>query len=224
MSVRAVLVDIEGTTSSLSFVHDTLFPYADRLLDDFVHAHPGLPEVAAALAAARAAEPDRAPLTVLHDWIAADRKVTELKSLQGAIWRAGYIAGELHGHLWPDSAPALQAWAARGLQLAVFSSGSVAAQQLLFGHSTAGDLRPLFSAWFDTHIGAKRDPQAYRAIVAALGMPAADILFLSDVVEELDAARAAGLRTCCIERGEDGLPPAHSHARAADLASVPGLG
>jgi enolase-phosphatase E1 len=152
--------------------------------------------------------------------MAADAKVTALKTLQGLIWAAGFADGRLKGHLWPDVAACLRAWHAGGLKLAVYSSGSVAAQKLLFGHSVAGDLTPLFAGFFDTRIGAKREAAAYGAIAAQLGLAPGEILFLSDVAEELDAAQAAGFATCQLVRAQDGTLASGRHAEAADFPAV----
>lgn len=211
-----ILTDIEGTTTAIAFVKDTLFPFAEAALDGFLDAHGADPQVAAILADI----PGPDARATLRAWMAADAKATPLKSLQGLIWRAGYEDGRLRGHLWPDVAPCLRAWHAAGVALAVYSSGSVPAQRLLFGHSVAGDLTPLLAGFFDTTIGAKRDPAAYAAIAAALRRPPADMLFLSDVAEELDAAAAAGLRTCQLVRPADGTLPCPRHAQAADFPAV----
>lgn len=214
--IRAILTDIEGTTSAIAFVKETLFPFAEAALDAFLDAHGNDPEVAAILA--EIPGPDRR--ATLRRWMAEDAKVTPLKSLQGLIWRAGFEDGRLKGHLWPDVAPCLRAWAASGLVLAVYSSGSEAAQRLLFRHSLAGDLEPLFRSFFDTRIGAKREAAAYTAIAAQLGLPPGEILFLSDVAEELDAAAAAGLRTCQLLRAADGTRPSGRHAEVTDFPGV----
>jgi len=215
-----ILTDIEGTTTAIAFVKDTLFPFAQAALDGFLDAHGTDPAVAAVLAEVRVAAPDEDPRAALRRWMAEDAKVTPLKSLQGLIWRAGYEDGRLHGHLWPDVAPCLRAWSRAGLRLAVYSSGSVGAQRLLFGHSLAGDLTALFAGFFDTTIGGKREAASYAAIAAALALPPDQLLFLSDVAEELDAAAAAGLRTCQVVRAEDGTRPAGGHAQAADFPAV----
>jgi enolase-phosphatase E1 len=152
--------------------------------------------------------------------MAADEKVTPLKTLQGMIWDAGFRDGRLRGKLWPDVAPRLRAWHAGGVRLAVFSSGSVAAQKLLFGFSEAGDLAPLFSGFFDTTTGAKREAGSYRAILAALSATPAETLFLSDVEAELDAASEAGIATCQLVRAEDGTKPGRRHPVAPDFAAV----
>ncbi|MBX6743492.1 MAG: acireductone synthase [Acetobacteraceae bacterium] len=216
----AVLTDIEGTTTSIAFVKDRLFPFAEAALDEFLRDHGTEPEVAAILDEVRAAAPGQAPVAALRAWMAADAKVAPLKALQGLIWRQGYLDGPLKGHLWPDVAPCLRAWAGGGVRLAVYSSGSVEAQRLLFGHSETGDLTPLFAGFFDTRIGAKREAPSYAAIAAALSLPPGEILFLSDVAEELDAAAAAGLRTCQLVRAADGTQPSGRHPEAADFPEV----
>ncbi|WP_437679240.1 acireductone synthase [Sorangium sp. So ce131] len=201
-SARAVVVDVEGTTTDVRFVHDTLFPLARRELPAYVAAHPGSPEVEAARSAvarerglgAEAVGQDELTAALLA-WIDADRKETALKALQGKIWRSAYESGGLRSHVYPDVEPALRRWRDLGVTLAVFSSGSVEAQRLLFRHTTSGDLSGLFAAFFDTTTGPKREPAAYQRIAAALGLPPGDVLFLSDIVAELDAAAAAGMRT-----------------------------
>ena len=178
---RAILTDIEGTTSSLAFVHDVLFPYARARLPGWVAAHGG-------------------DLVQLTAWMDADAKVTELKDVQGRIWAEGYASGDLQGHVYPDAAEALRRWHAQGTLLAVFSSGSVAAQKLIFGHSDQGNLAALFSGWFDTTTGPKREPMSYVLIADALGIPPGEMAFVSDVTAETDAAKAAGMRTYLIDR------------------------
>jgi enolase-phosphatase E1 len=160
---KVVLLDIEGTTTSIAFVKDRLFPFAAEALDGFLAAHGGRPEVAAILA--EVPGPDQA--ATLRGWMAADAKVTALKALQGLIWAEGYADGRIKGHLWPDVADALRAWHAAGVRLAIYSSDSEAAQRDLFGHSEAGDLTPLLAGFFDTRVGAKREAASYGAIAAA---------------------------------------------------------
>jgi enolase-phosphatase E1 len=143
----------------------------------------------------------------LLTWIDQDQKVTPLKALQGLIWQAGYEKGDFHGHLYEDAARMLKTWASLGLKLYVFSSGSIKAQKLLFEHTAEGDLSPLFSGFFDTGIGSKQDPDAYRAIAAATRQPASSILFLSDIGSELDAASVAGMATTQLIRENQ---PIHS--------------
>lgn len=219
--IKAILTDIEGTTSSIDFVHQTLFPYARKHLRAYIRAHAHERAVQQQLHEVESIEQRELSLDeaadVLERWIAEDRKLTPLKSLQGMVWNQGYAAGELKGHVYPDTPAALRRWHARGLQLAVYSSGSVEAQKLIFGHTEHGDLTPLFAAYFDTRVGAKRESASYAAIVQELAQPASQILFLSDVGEELDAARSAGLSTCQLLRDERTLPfPAHRTARSFD--------
>ena len=196
--LRGVLMDVEGTTTALSFVLDVLYPYSAARLAAACAERAAEPEVAAALALLRAehaaetaamAATGRAGLPGFGDGapyaahlLALDRKSTGLKALQGLIWEEGYASGELRGHVFPDVPPALAAWSAAGLALRVFSSGSVRAQKLLFGHTDYGDLTPCFAGFHDTATGAKLDPASYRAIGAAFGAPPGRLLFLSDTV------------------------------------------
>ena len=221
--IQVILTDIEGTTSSIDFVHQTLFPYARSRIRAFLRDHADDAEVHRQLDEVEQIENRDLSLQdaadVLERWIDEDRKVTPLKALQGMIWAEGYRAGELRGHVYPDTPAALRAWQARGLRLAVYSSGSVDAQKLIFGHTDHGDLTPLFSAFFDTRVGGKRDVASYREILRALQCPAEAVLFLSDVGEELDAARAAGLRTCQVVRDAKTVV-APAHPQVPDLAAV----
>jgi len=227
--VKTILTDIEGTTSSISFVKDVLFPYARRALPAFVAAHGDEPAVRRWLDVV-AGElgggcSDDVLVEALQGWIDADRKHTALKALQGMMWQSGYDRLEFRAHFYPDAAQALAAWHRAGHAVCVYSSGSVGAQKMFFGFSEAGDLRPLVSHWFDTEIGGKREAESYRRIAEALGTPAADIVFLSDVVEELDAARAAGLRTVLLDRREDYPRPrtgaaTGGHARVESFADI----
>ncbi len=205
--MKTILTDIEGTTSSISFVKDVLFPYARRALPAFVAAHGDEPAVRRWLDVVAtelgAACSDDLIVETLQGWIDQDRKHTALKALQGMVWKNGYGRADFRAHIYADAAAALPAWHAAGHPIAVYSSGSVPAQQLFFGHSEAGDLTPLVSAWFDTEVGGKREAASYRRIVDALAVPAGDVVFLSDVVEELDAARDAGLRTVLVDRRDD---------------------
>jgi len=205
MPIKAILTDIEGTTSSVRFVFEVLFPYAARHLPAFVRMHAEEPAVAAQLQAVRAesgeaqADVERL-IQILLDWIAADRKAAPLKTLQGMVWAEGYGSGLLKGHVYPDAVAALQLWKQQGYGLYVYSSGSIQAQQLIFGCSEAGDLTPLFSGYFDTSSGPKRETASYCRIALAIGCQADEILFLSDIVEELDAARQAGMHTIGLAR------------------------
>lgn len=205
MSIKAIVTDIEGTTSAVSFVFDVLFPYAAKHLPDFVRQNAERADVAEQLDAVRRdsnapqADVERV-VEILLSWIEEDRKATPLKALQGMVWAQGYHAGQLKGHVYPDAVDALQRWHAAGYQLFVYSSGSIQAQKLIFGCSEAGDLTPLFSGYFDTTSGPKREAQSYTNIQQAIGVEAGELLFLSDIVEELDAAQSAGLQTCGLAR------------------------
>ena len=214
--MKTILTDIEGTTSSISFVKDVLFPYARRALPGFVAARGSEPEVRRWLDAVAAelggACQDDLVVETLQGWIDEDRKHTALKALQGMVWADGYGRADFTAHVYPDTAPALRRWHDAGHRLAVYSSGSVPAQKLLFGHTGAGDLTPLFDAWFDTEVGGKREAGSYARIAGRLGVAPGDIVFLSDVVAELDAARTAGLRTVLVDRREDYPQPRRAAA------------
>ena len=204
----AILTDIEGTTSSIRFVKEVLFPYAAAQLQAFLEQHwqtPAVQEQIAAMAdivGESISSVSRAN-DVLQQWIREDRKVTPLKALQGMIWQDGYRRGEYRAHIYEDAARALAQWHASDIPLYVYSSGSIKAQQLFFSHSEAGDLTPLFSGYFDTTSGPKQSADSYRSIAANIGLPATDILFLSDVEAELDAAREAGMNTTLLARAQD---------------------
>lgn len=220
--VRAIVTDIEGTTTSLSFVKEVLFPFSVHHLPGFVRTQGHRPEVRRLLDEAHKAAgqdlDDARLVEVLLRWIETDQKLAPLKGLQGLIWEEGYRQGAFQGHVYEDAARRLREWHAQGLRLFVYSSGSEHAQRLIFGHTPFGDLTPLFSGFFDTRVGGKKEPTSYAAIVRELGLPAEEVLFLSDVREELDAARAAGLKTWCLLREEGSLidPALHPTARSFD--------
>ena len=222
--VRAVVLDVEGTTTPIDFVVEVLFPYARARVANFLHDRASDAEVRAdlALLAAEHGEDEAAgqgppgwsasiesAVRYVHWLMDRDRKSTGLKALQGRIWRAGLRAGELRGQVYPDVAPAFERWKRQGRRIAIFSSGSVQAQRLLFGYSTAGDLTPWIDAHFDTTTGPKGAGASYERIAAALAQPASGLLFVSDVVAELDAARLTGLQTSLCVRGAAPLVPSH---------------
>jgi enolase-phosphatase E1 len=216
LTADAALIDIEGTVGSIAFVRDVLFPYARERMDDFVRARREQPEMRAILdAAAREAGVGAhdldAILAALHDWSDRDVKVTPLKTLQGLIWADGFKASGIRGHLYPDAVDALRRFHDAGIALYVYSSGSVAAQRLLFGHSVAGDLLGLFSGFYDTTIGGKRSAHSYRHIASESGVLANRTVFFSDNEQELDAARDAGMQTVQLARAEDGTVPTTRH-------------
>lgn len=206
--VRAIVLDIEGTTSSIEFVKQQLFPFARRHIPDYVRHH--AVEIRDILDEVCRIE-GTAPLSseqlieLLLRWMDEDRKITPLKALQGIVWKQGFESGELRAHVYDDAVRALRLWHAQGLGLYVYSSGSVASQKLLFSHTDHGNLAPLFSGHFDTAIGSKLDAGSYRAITASIALPADAILFLSDHPGEIAAAAAAGMQAILVQR--DAAPP-----------------
>ncbi|MBN8530556.1 MAG: acireductone synthase [Alphaproteobacteria bacterium] len=222
MNIRAIVTDIEGTTSSLSFVKDVLFPYARQHLAAFVRANANEQKMQAVLDEVSKLEGKKldteAAITMLLAWSDADKKITPLKSLQGMIWQKGYVDGAFTGHIYDDAVVGLKRWHEAGIKLYVYSSGSVPAQKLLFGHTPAGDLTPLFSGYFDTTIGGKLEAPSYRKIAEAINVASANILFLSDHAGELDAASEAGFSTMLLDR-EHNAPPT-CHPRAVDFSTI----
>ncbi len=219
--IRAIVTDIEGTTSDIRFVHQVLFPYARERLATFLRQHAEDAEVVAPLTALRQElEQPQADIeqliSALYRFMDEDRKSTALKALQGIIWRSGYQNGDFRGHLYPEVAGQLAAWQQQGLKLYVYSSGSVEAQKLLFGYSDAGDLQPLFSGYFDTHVGAKRETASYRNIANEIGIAPEELLFLSDIHQELDAARDAGWHTCQLIRDDADSQSQHPQVNRFD--------
>ena len=202
--IKAIVTDIEGTTSSLSFVKDVLFPYARERMAEFLRTHAQEPAVRREIEEVQRIngqnQSEAQVAEQLIRWIDEDKKITPLKSLQGMIWEDGYRISAFKGHMYEDAVRNLKQWKAAGIALYVFSSGSVQAQKLLFAHTEYGDLTPLFSGYFDTNIGNKREAASYRKIAETIGFPPPDLLFLSDIKEELDAARAARMQTMWLVR------------------------
>jgi enolase-phosphatase E1 len=227
---RCVLLDVEGTTTPIAFVHATLFPYARERLDAWCSRAGSDPRVAAALALLgeehrRQPAAEDAPAfdggAAYARWLMErDRKSTGLKALQGLIWEGGYATGELCAPVFADVPRALRAWRDAGIRMRVYSSGSVLAQSLLFAHTTAGDLTAFFEAYHDTTTGPKVESDSYRAIARDAGLAPAELLFLSDAPAELDAARAAGLRTGMLIRPGNPRMPAGSHPAHGDLLDL----
>ena len=198
--VRAILLDIEGTTTPIAFVHDELFSYAREHVREFLAANSPAEDIALLREehAIDVKEGHNPPteLAAYVEWlISLDRKSTGLKSLQGKIWRQGYVEGSLQSQVFADVAPAFARWRERGLRISIFSSGSVLAQQLLFAHTEAGDLTPFIESYFDTTVGKKGEAESYRRIADVMGLEPEEILFVSDVVAELEAANQAGMKT-----------------------------
>ncbi|MFC5741036.1 acireductone synthase [Dyella tabacisoli] len=223
--IRAIVTDIEGTTSSISFVKDVLFPYARKRLPAYVETHADQPDMQhwlheAAKEAGIVEASRQEIIELLLRWIDEDRKSTALKALQGMIWKVGYENGDYRAHMYPEVAARLHAWRADGLHLYVYSSGSVPAQKLFFHYSEAGDLSPMFAGYFDTETGPKRERRSYEQIAEAIGEQPGHILFLSDIVEELDAARAAGFRTGWLLRPPLAIPAQPTHPAYADFDAI----
>jgi len=235
-SGRGVLLDIEGTTTSVRFVHDVLCPFARRHLRDHLADLWDTPAIreacehmardaGSASAAAwwgdcdEEAKRDRvcAEASRLMD---ADAKATGLKQLQGLVWASGFRSGALRAHVYDDVPPALAAWVAAGREVRIYSSGSVGVQKLFFGRTVHGDLTPLLSGHYDTTTGPKTDRRSYEKIAAGF-LPAPSILFISDVVAELDAAREAGMRTALSCRpGQGPVSPGHGHEQISSFDQV----
>ncbi len=202
--VRGILLDIEGTTTPIAFVHEVLFSFARTHARDFLRNNQDSDDVRADVALLREEhasdksnnlEPPESIADYIDWLIDRDRKSTGLKSLQGKIWRQGYRDGSLKSQVFADVAPAFERWRAAGLKISIFSSGSVLAQQLLFAHTEAGDLTKFIDGYFDTNVGQKGEAESYRKIAVAMDLKPSEILFISDVVAELEAAKEAGMKT-----------------------------
>lgn len=228
--IKAIITDIEGTTSSLSFVKDVLFPYAREHMTNFVRTHAHDHDVRRLLdevATITHVSTDNEVIEQLLRWMNEDKKITPLKILQGLIWEQGYKRGDFTGHVYADAVRNLKTWHAQGKRLYVFSSGSVHAQKLLFAHTEYGDLTPLFSGYFDTTVGSKKEAISYQKIAQIIELPPQRILFLSDIKEELDAAQLSGMQTVWLLRDNvpasttaAGTPATHRRAHDFDSFSV----
>jgi enolase-phosphatase E1 len=239
--VRGILLDIEGTVTPISFVHDVLFPFAKLHVREFLEQHAVSGDVQEDLARLRQEhardskannkppplinEPDEGVMQSLIgyvNWlIDLDRKSPGLKSLQGKIWKQGYVDGSLKAPLFDDVMPALQRWQQKGILVSIFSSGSVLAQKLLFSHTVAGDLTRYIAHYFDTAVGKKDEVESYTAIASRLSLSAQQVLFISDVVSELDAASTAGMKTrLCIRPGNPPQPSPSAHEEIRTLSVV----
>ena len=240
LEIRALLLDIEGTTTPIEFVHQVLFPYARAHAAEYLERHQDSADVLEAIALLRderAAEvrltasakatavkkPDTTyvVLEYVYSLMDRDEKSPGLKALQGLVWRDGYKSGALRGQVYPDVVPAFERWRARGLDIYIYSSGSVLAQQLLFGSTEAGDLTTFLKGYFDTAVGPKVSPGSYGVIAARIQAAPQQILFVSDVGQELDAARMSGMRTAlCVRRRGDGPPGSASHPVVRNFAEI----
>jgi enolase-phosphatase E1 len=222
--IKCILTDIEGTTTSVSFVYDVLFPYfrehiheANTLPSNLIN-----PIIKATMDQAKQEGKNLTTteecLEQLRQWSLEDRKFTPLKTLQGYIWKKGYEEGKIKGHIYPDVVPTLEEWREEGISLAVYSSGSVQAQKLIFGYSEEGDLTPLFSYFFDTKMGGKKETRSYENIAAEMELEPYEILFLSDVPDELKAAREAGFEVIQLVR--PGTKPSTHFDNVDDFSQI----
>jgi enolase-phosphatase E1 len=222
--VRAILIDIEGTTTPIAFVYDVLFPFARLHFPEYL-------KFADLTDLQREYDEDvrkglnppswsPKPIAYIYWLMDQDRKSTALKRMQGEIWREGYENGRLHGEVFPDVPVALQRWQRDQIDVRIFSSGSVLAQRLLFATTTAGDLTRFLHGYFDTATGAKNDPESYHTIAKSFGIAPSEILFISDVTSELDAARDAGMKTTLCVRPGNHPQPEHNHAAIATFETV----
>lgn len=205
MPMKVLLLDIEGTTTPIAFVHDVLFPYARAHVAEFLRAHfddDAVEADRAAIGAEEGVDPDNLDelIAAIHRQIDADKKSTPLKSLQGKIWRAGYADGSLRSQVFDDVPEVLRDAHAAGVRICIYSSGSVEAQRLLFAHTNAGNLCPLLGAYFDTTTGPKKDSRSYHTIARALGVAEEEILFATDSLDEARAAEQAGVRAALVSR------------------------
>jgi enolase-phosphatase E1 len=219
-----ILLDIEGTTTPISFVYDVLFPYARSRMSDYVR-KADLSDLRREYEMDVQADHNPPAWTTdavpyLHWLMDQDRKSTALKRIQGEIWREGYSKGELHGVVFDDVPPALQRWHDAGIDIRIFSSGSVLAQRLIFSSTLPGDLTKYLNGYFDTTTGPKDEPQSYATIADAFSLSPSEILFISDVTRELDAARTAGMQTfLCVRPGNHPQPP-HTHGVITDFVNI----
>jgi enolase-phosphatase E1 len=243
-SVRGILLDIEGTTSSVHFVYEVMFPFVRRELETFLLRNWGRAELLEVLDQ-MARDAGKSSWDAWHreippvgesDGLAArqralvvaetlslmdrDVKATGLKQLQGLIWEAGFQSGELQADLYDDVPEALRGWNEQSLDVRVYSSGSVAAQRLFFGHTIVGNLLPLFRGHYDTTTGSKREAVSYERIAQAMRLDPGEILFLSDVVAELDAARTAGMQTALCRRPGNAEPGPHDHPELRSFSEL----
>lgn len=237
------MLDIEGTTTPIDFVYEVLFPFARTRVEGYLRQNLGSEELRLDLArlrgeyeadvAQKLAPPpwrDGPPdiqvgfIVAYSHWLMdRDRKSTGLKSLQGKIWRQGYLDGELKGRVFPDVPPALKRWHRKDLSISIFSSGSVLAQKLLFANTDAGDLTKFLCGYFDTTMGPKTTEASYRRIAAELRLHPLQVLFISDESTELDAAKSAGMQTAlCVRPGNRPQPPSHGHVTIKDFSEIVG--
>ena len=237
------MLDIEGTTTPIDFVYEILFPFARTHVEGYLRQNLGSEELRLDLAKLRAeygtdvaqklappplrdgpADIQVGSIVAYFHWLMdRDRKSTGLKSLQGKIWRQGYLDGELKGRVFPDVPPALERWHKKDLSISIFSSGSVLAQKLLFANTEAGDLTSFIRGYFDTTTGPKTAGESYRRIAAKLQFQPSEILFISDETAELDAGKSVGMETVlCVRPGNRPQPTGHGHVTIKDCSEIVG--
>ncbi len=226
--IRGILLDIEGTTTAISFVYDVLFPYARHHVGEYVVRNADLTDLRReyehdAAAGHHPADWSTDPVPYIHWLMDQDRKSTALKRIQGEIWLEGYRTDELHGHVFDDVTPALERWHSAGMDVRIFSSGSILAQRLIFSSTAFGDLTKFLRGYFDTTTGPKNEASSYRRIANAFGLEMPEILFISDVTRELDAARDAGMQTLLCVRPGNHPQPAHTHDVITSFANIRAL-
>ncbi len=218
--IRAILTDIEGTTSSINFVHDVLFPYAYNKMGDFLSQHwPDIPVQNAVQSVATLENlTDYTPsqiTSILQDWIRCDRKLTPLKDLQGIIWEMGYKNGDFCSHVYEDAYEKLTFWHSQNIPIYIYSSGSIHAQKLFFRHTNYGDLLYLFSGFFDTNIGNKKETQSYVNISQSINYSPEEIIFLSDVEAEVNSANHVGFKTVLVLRDKQQFEQYQAHDKSS---------
>lgn len=219
--MKFILMDVEGTTTSISFVHEVLFPFSKKRMESFVMENRDQKEVRESLELVKSDAKkeglgelgDKQAVLLLLKWIKEDRKHFALKTLQGLIWEEGYKSGEIKGHVYDDVLTCFKLWTEKGITLGIYSSGSVKAQHLIFEYSTSGNLRPYLTAHFDTLVGHKREVHSYVTIAKELKLDPSDVLFLSDIKEELDAAQEAGMKTTQLVRDDNVIVGEHQNIK-----------
>lgn len=220
--VKAILLDIEGTIAPLSFVKEVMFPYSKKKLKEFLEKNWESPEVRKIIEEVQKIEGRNLSLEkaveVFSRWIDEDKKITPLKELQGHIWEEGFKSGELKAPIYKDAYEKIKEWKKRGIPVYVYSSGSVKAQNLFFGHSVYGDIRDLFSGFFDTKIGSKKERSSYEKIAEKVGLSPEEILFISDNPEELKAAKEAGMKV--IQSVREGVKPSEEFERITSFEEL----
>ena len=228
---QVILLDVEGTTSSIDFVYDVLFGYAKEHVAAFLQSHLAddeIYEIAQTLAQETGIEADIRDsdgctqiVLAAIDLMNNDVKSTPLKALQGRIWKTGFQSGQLVAHVFDDVPPSLTNWSTSGIDIRIYSSGSIDAQKLFFRHTAAGDLTPHLRGHYDTTTGHKREQESYQKISDDIGVKPEHILFLSDIGAELDAARAVGMATGATMRpGNRPFESLYDHEHIHSFADV----